>query len=81
VCDVGHGEIYFAAKPLKDLLYFTSNAIAQHLDHKAKDTYTQTHRKEREGRLHVIQVETVISIKRVNDSYLLGFYFMVIHDQ
>ena len=49
---------------------FAKYAIVQHLDHKAEDTQTPANQKKIEGRLHVIQVEAVISIKRVNNSYL-----------
>jgi hypothetical protein len=48
---------------------FASYAILQQLEQKAGGIYTPAHLKEVERRLHVIEVEAVISSKRVNNSY------------
>jgi hypothetical protein len=67
--------------PIQNSLSFAQYAIVQQLNDKADDTQTPAYQKEIESRLHVIQVEAVISIERVNDSYLPGKYFNRVHAQ
>jgi hypothetical protein len=53
--------------------------VATQLDDKADDTKKQAHQKEIDSRLHVVQFEAVISIERVNDSFLMGIYINSVH--
>jgi hypothetical protein len=72
LCKLGKYYKTPSVHPISIPLSFAQYAIVKQIDDKADGTQTPATQKEIEGRLHVIQVEAVMSIKRLNDSHLPG---------